>query len=95
MYRVPEISFIIFNTKEKNYSNNLINVDIDFAKKLRKTCITNINQDAAENPVLENETLQPDTGEQFFNENFVAHFRFRVVSVDCQHTLRNVPTAKK
>ena len=80
--------------KKKNYSNNLINVDIDFAKTLGKTYITKINQDATENPALENKTLQPDTGEQFFHEKFPAHLKFSVVSVDCQHTIWNVPTAQ-
>ena len=76
-------------------SNNLVNVDIDFAKTLRKTCITKINQDATENPALENKTSQPpDTGQQFFHEKFPAHLKFSVVSVDCQYTLRNVTTAK-
>ena len=30
---------------------------MDFAKTLRKTCITKINQDATENPALESKTL--------------------------------------
>ena len=77
-----------------NCSNNLTNVDIDFAKTLRKTCITKINQDATDNPAFENETLQPNTGEQFFHEKLPAHLKFSVVSVDCQHTLRTVSTVK-
>ena len=53
-----QISFIIFNQKKIiNCSVNLINVDIDFMKILRETCITKINQDVSENPALENITL--------------------------------------
>ena len=83
----------MFNRK-KNCCNNLINVDIDFARTLWKTYITKINQDATENPALENKTLQPDTGEQFFHEKFPAHLKFSVLSVYCQHTSWNFPTAK-
>ena len=75
--------------KKINCSNNLINVDIDFAKNLGKTCITEINQDPTENPALENKTLKADTGVQYFHEKFLAHLKFIVVSVDCQHTLWN------
>ena len=46
------------------------------------------------NPSFENKKLQPDTGEQFFHENFPGQLKFSVASVDCQHTLWNVPTAK-
>ena len=60
---------------------------------LRKTCITKINQDATEKPALENKTLQSHTGE-YFREKFPVQLKFSVVSVDCQHTLWNVPTAK-
>ena len=60
---------------------------------LRKTCITKINQDATENSALENKTLQSHTSE-YFREKFPVQLKFSVVSVDCQHTLWNVPTAK-
>ena len=30
----------------------------------------------------------------FFHEKFPTHLKFSVVSVDCQHTLWNVPTVK-
>ena len=65
-------------------------------KTLRKTfiIITKTNQDVAEKPALENKTLQPDMHEKFFNEKFPAHLKFNVVSVDCQHTLWNIPTAQ-
>ena len=53
-----------------------------------------MNQNATKNPALENKTLQPDTGEQFSHEKFPAHLKFSVVSVDCQHTIWNVPIAK-
>ena len=45
---------------------------------------------------LQNETpiLQPIIDNQFFFETFSSHMKFNVVSVDCQHTLWNVPTAK-
>ena len=68
---------------------------MDFAKTLRKTCITKINQDATENPALESKTLQPHTGGQYFYEKFPAHLKFSVVSVDCQHALWNVPHSKE
>ena len=77
-----------------NCSKNLINVGINFAKTLGKTCITKINQDATSDPALENKMLQPDTGEKNFHEKFPTHLKFIVVSVDCQHTLWNVPSAK-
>ena len=76
-------SSYLIEKKIINCSNNLINVDIDFAKTLRKTCITKTNQDATENPALENKILQPDTGEQLFYEKSPAHLKFNVVSVDC------------
>ena len=63
-------------------------------KTLRKTYITKVNRDTTKNPPLENKTLQPDTGEQLFHEKFPAHLKFSVASVDCQHTIWNVPTAK-
>ena len=45
---------------------------------------------------LQNETPipQPINDTKFFYETFPSHIKFNVVSVDCQHTLWNVPTAK-
>ena len=73
------LSYLI-EKKILNYSNNLINVDLDFAKTLRETCVTKINQDvtenpATENPATENKILQSDTGEQFFHEKFLTHLK--------------------
>ena len=81
------LSSYLIEKKIINCSNNLISVEINFAKTLRKTCITKVNQHATEIPSFKNKTLQPDTGEQFFHENFPGQLKFSVASVDCQHTL--------
>ena len=66
-YFLKFLSWYLIEKKIINCSNNLINVDIHFTQTLRDTCIIKINQDATENPAVENKTLQPDTREQFFS----------------------------
>ena len=46
------LSSYLIEKKIINCSNNLISVEIDFAKTLRKTCITKVNQDATEKPIF-------------------------------------------
>ena len=45
---------------------------------------------------LQNETPISETinNNQFFYETFSSHIKFNVASVNCQHTLWNVPIAK-
>ena len=45
-------------------------------------------------PQNETPIPQPINGNQFFYETFPSHIKFNVVSVNCQDTLWNVPTAK-
>ena len=94
-YFLKFLSWYLIEKKIINCSNNLINVDIDFAETLRKTCITKTNQDATENPALENKTLQPDAGEQFFHEKFPAHLKFECcISWLSTHTMERSRSRK-
>ena len=69
-------------------SNNLINVDIDFAKALRETCITKITKIRQKTQLLKTKHYSLILVNNYFTKNF------RVVSVDSQHTLWNVPLGK-
>ena len=85
----------LVNKKIISFSNNITLVSNDFPKNLRKTCTASIQKNMLESS-LQNETPIPETinDNQFFYETFPSHIKFNVVSVDCQHTLWNVPTAK-
>ena len=87
----PSLHLKMTLCKEKRCLIQLCRISANIG--LRKTCITKINQDVTENPAFKNKTLQADPGEQFFHEKFPAHLKFSVISVDCQHTLWNVPAA--
>ena len=85
----------LVNKKVISFSNNTALVSNDFPKNLRKTCTATIPENMFESS-LQNETHipQPINDNQFFHETFPSHKTFNVRSVDCQHTLWNVPAAK-
>ena len=85
----------LVNKKVISFSNNAILVSKDFSKNLRKTFITTLHKNMLESS-LQNEIpiSQPINDNQFFYEASPSHIKSNTVSVDCQHTLWNIPTAK-
>ena len=75
--------------------NNQANINNEFAKSLRISTISDVNNSLADNSNKTEIPLQiSSTQFNFFHEKFPHHIKFNVVSVDCQQSLWNKPAAK-